>query len=145
MRYKKNIQEDIKRNEKLIAELPEKRLGFLLYSLQILGCKDTIKLGNFNFYASKHGTGVFVRVYIENDGETFDVINGTYWCNQSQYGHNKFIQKKGAWDSSLNSAIGELKDKAKSLYLRNIERLSEELESLKNSELEKKKRFEALF
>lgn len=145
MRDKKYIKQDIERHEASIEKLPKERLGFLLRSLQLLGCKDTIKIGHFNFYASKHDTGVSVRVYIENDGETFDVINGTYWYNQGQYGHNKFTHNKGAWDSAFDLSVAELRKKAKTLYLSRIERLNKELSDIDEFESDKKKRFEALF
>ena len=145
MRDKEQIQKDIDSKNKLIEEASNKRLGFLLYSLQILGLKDTIKVGHFNFYASKHDTGVSVRVYIENEGETYDVINGTYWYNQSQYGHNKFTRNHGAWDSALESAIIELREKAKTLYANQIKKLNEEMVNLESHQSDKKKRFEALF
>lgn len=145
MRDKEYIQRDIENAKSSIEELPKKRLGFLLYSLQLLGCEDTIKIGRFSFYANKHDTGVSVRVYIESDGETFDVIKGTYWYNQSQYGHNKFTHNKGAWDSAFDEAVCELRGKAKELTLKKIERMERAIESIDKAEDDKKKRFEALF
>lgn len=145
MRDKKYIQGDIESAKKSIEETANKRLGFLLYSLQILGHKDTINIGHFHFYANKHDTGVSVRVYIKNGDETYEVINGTYWYNQSQYGHNKLTQNRGAWDSHLDDAIDELRAMAISGYESRISRLEGELEELNNFEKNKKQRFEAMF
>ena len=145
MRDKKYIQQDIDNAHSAIDDLPKKRLGFLLYSLRLLGCGEKITIGSFNFYHDKHDTGVSVRVYIESKGETFDVINGTYWYNQWQYGHNKFTHNKGAWDSAFEDAVLALKEKAKRLYLKRISALEAELESIRKAERDKKSRFEALF
>lgn len=145
MRDKEYIKRDVESAKKSIEKAENELLGFLLYSLQLLGYKDTINIGDFHFYANKHDTGVSVRVYIKNGDDTYDVINGTYWYNQSQYGHNKFTKNTGAWDSHLDKAIAELRAMAISGYESRISRLEVELESLNSFEESKKQKFEEIF
>jgi hypothetical protein len=131
--------------EKNLNEIDRTRLGFVLYKLQVYGKRGDIKIGLFNFSAYSHSTGVSVKVFIENGTDTYEVINGTYWYNESQYGFNKFTRNHGAWDGALEVAILDLKKMLKEIINQKICETKIELSGQMEKEESLKQQFEVLF
>ncbi len=70
----------------------------------------SVKQGRFAFHASRHDTGISVYAVIihPETGETYEIINGTYWNSEGTYGFNEFTWNGGKWDEALDEAIIEL-------------------------------------
>lgn len=139
------LNEKITAEEKKLNEVDGTRLGFVLHKLQAYGKRGDIKVGLFNFSAYSHDTGVSVKVFIENGTDTYEVINGTYWYNESQYGFNKFTRNHGAWDVALEVAILDLKQMLKEIINQKISELKIELAAQIEKEESLKQQFEVLF
>ena len=89
--------------DKQLDNIVNMRLGFLLDMASHSSLSDLIGryneyiVGKFSFTVNSHDTGVGVVVdLISNDGERLNIINGTYWHNESQYGFNHFHRLKDA-------------------------------------------------
>ena len=125
------------------------RHGICATDHNVLPCvmSNPIKVGHFAFSANCHSTGISVYVFLvhPDTGETYEIINGTYWHSESTYGFNKFMWKKGKWDTALAEAIQTLKDllAERVAYHQKKQAAADEAEKTK-AQVEKEK-YEALF
>ena len=106
-----------------------------------------IKVGNFVFSANRHSTGISVNVLLvhPDTGETYEIVNGTYWFNESQYGFNKFRWERGKWDNALGKAIETLKGLLAVRVAAHKKNKAAADEAEKNKVQIEKDKFEALF
>ena len=106
-----------------------------------------IKVGNFVFSANHHSTGISVNVLLvhPDTGETYEIVNGTYWYSESTYGFNKFTWQRGKWDDALTEAIETLKEMlAVRVATHEKKRAADDAAEKNRAQIEKDK-FEALF
>lgn len=115
---KEQLQCRIKDESRYLESLPKKRLGELLYACVCGGhLSDQLdrykeyRLGKFGFKIHKHdtGIGVVVNLYSE-DGDYLEIVQRTYWFNESQYGHNKYTYFRGPWDNALGQTIESIRN-----------------------------------
>ena len=148
----KRLNELMSGYEKKVDKIKDMRLGFLLARSQYSSLRGEISrdkefiVGKFGFSVHSHDTGNGVVVdLISSDGERLNIIRGTYWHNEGQYGFNKFHRLNGAWDKSLEEAIDHIR-KLEITHLNNdFQCWSNELEALKAEDKSTINKFEAEF
>lgn len=146
------LKELINGYEKQLDGIKNMRLGFLLKrasygSLNGLISRDKAYIvDKFSFSINSHDTGVSVVVnLIASDGEKLNIINGTYWYNESQYGFNKFHRLNGAWDESLKLAIEKIRTLEIDKLNSDFKGWNSRLEALQQKESDTISKFEAEF
>lgn len=146
------LKELIKGYEKQLDGIKNMRLGFLLERANYGSLKGLISrdkayiVDKFSFSISAHSTGVNVIVdLIASDGEKLNIINGTYWYDESQYGFNKFHRLNGAWDEALELAIGKIRTLEIDKLNRDFESWNSKLSTLQQKESNTISKFEAEF
>lgn len=138
--------------KKEAEKIEDMRLGFLLSRSQYSSLRGEISrdkefiVGKFGFSVHSHDTGVGVIVdLIANDGERLNIINGTYWYNEGQYGFNKFHRLNGAWDIELEKAISHIRKLELTLLNNDFISWTNQLQELKCEDKSTIGKFEAEF
>ena len=90
------------------------------------------------------GVSVVVNL-IASDGEKLNIINGTYWYNESQYGFNKFYRLNGVWDEPLELAIEKIRTLEIDKLNSDLSRWISKLETFQQKESDTKSKFESEF
>ena len=146
------LKELINGYNKQLESIENMKLGFLLKrasygALNGLISRDKAYIvDKFSFSINSHDTGVSVVVnLIAADGEKLNIINGTYWYNESQYGFNKFHRLSGAWDDALSLAIEKIRTLERDRLNSELEDWTNELKELQQEEAGTKSKFEAEF
>ena len=146
------LKELINGYDKQLESIEDMRLGFLLKrasygTLNGLISRDKAYIvDKFSFSINAHDTGVSVVVnLIASDGEKLNIINGTYWYNESQYGFNKFYRLNGVWDEPLELAIEKIRTLEIDKLNSDLSRWISELEALQQKESDTKSKFESEF
>jgi hypothetical protein len=127
---------------KTLIKIPSMRLGMLLN--QVIN-KGPLVIGVFEFKWNSHDTGISVKVDIVKGDDRLNILNGTYWDNESTYGFNKFHRLHGAWDPSLNDAIKEIELMVTKRLEAKIETHTEWTKSIERENAEIKSKFESIF
>jgi hypothetical protein len=136
------LNKDLERFDDLLIKIPSMRLGMLLNRVIE---KGPLVVGVFEFTCNSHDTGISVRVNIIKGDARLNIINGTYWYNESTYGFNKFHRLHGAWDPSLKKAIDEIKVMAIKKVEDKIKSHKQWIESIKKELSEEVSKFESMF
>lgn len=141
--------EDAKKN---IEQLPKLPLGMLLKRCSYGSLRDKIdrykeyRIGAFGFSVHAHDTGnsTVVNLYAP-DGEKLTIINRTYWYNESQYGFNKYVYLRGAWDDALTKAIDSIREDEVIYQQKKIETWEQKLSELLDNNKKTIDKFNGLF
>lgn len=150
---KEQLEYRIKDESRYLSSLPKKRLGELLYTCVCGGhLSDQLdrykeyRLGKFGFKIHKHdtGIGVVVNLYAE-DGDYLEIVQRTYWFNESQYGHNKYTYLRGPWDNALEQTIESIRNTEIAYRQKWLAKYQSDLDALINSERKYISKFEQEF
>ena len=146
------LKELIAGYEDEVSKINRLKLGFLLSYARYGSLRGLISrekeyiVGKFGFTVNCHDTGNTVRVdLIASDGDRLNIINGTYWHNESQYGFNSFHRLNGAWDDAFKVAIDKIRRSEILLLDKELEQWIKKLNSLKTEYHNVKSKFESEF
>lgn len=153
------MNEQIKRLHDLISNYDKEadkinnmKLGFLLSRASYGSLRDLISrykeysVGKFLFTVNCHYTGNSVVVdLVASDGARLNIINGTYWYNENQYGFNKFHRLHGSWDDALEKAIDHIRKLEIARLNNDFISWTNQLDELKKEEKNTIDKFEAEF
>lgn len=145
------MQNEIKRYQSALEELPNKRLGFMLkdyyYANLTMNTKRSI-IENDKFllevYPRDTGVGVDSKIKLP-DGTFYKFAYRTYWYNESHYGFNKWTYENGAWDEAYNNFIEDLRSELNDHYLNSIQMYNDKITVEKGKALAEKQKVESLF
>lgn len=118
----KDLEQKIEVNKDLIERIPKMRLGMILkhFGYVINNHKYSSKPFEFTWYS--HDTGINVDCYLVNDnGESLQIINRTYWYDEGTYGFNSYTELHGKWDEALEQVISDLRKQLTDAYNSEIE------------------------
>ena len=103
-------------------------------------------MGNFSFYVNPHDTGNSVIVKLHSpDGDSLEIINKTYWYNESQYGFNDYTFLRGSWDDALEDTIKQIRQQYKDALTKQIEEYRSKLVGVELEESRKLAKFNSIF
>ena len=148
----KRLNELMSGYDKEVEKIENMRLGFLLARAEYNSLRDLISatkefiVGKFSFTVNSHDTGNSVVVnLIASDGEKLNILRGTYWHNEHQYGFNKFHRLRGAWDSEYEKAIEHIRKLEITRLNNDFASWSNQLQELKSEDKSTINKFEAEF